>query len=131
MMINSASATTATPPMSMPAPDSFLPLTPVTFHILLALLDGPHHGYGVKRIVEERTDNAVSLSAGTLYTAVQRLDRSGLIEEVDPPGDLEDGASSRWRFYTVTALGREVVAAELSRLEADVRAARAVLLEQS
>lgn len=117
--------------MNDPSPDSYLPLTPVTFHILLALLDGPIHGYGVKRIVEERTENAVSLSAGTLYTAVQRLDRSGLIEEVEPPEDTAEGASSRWRFYTVTALGRSVLAAELRRLEADVRVGRAALLERA
>lgn len=113
--------------MSTPSPNSFLPLTPATFHILLTLLDGPHHGYGVKRIVEERTEGGVQLSAGTLYTAVQRLEKSKLISEVPQPPDPEGAASSRWRFYETTELGREVVAAELGRLEGDVRAGRAAI----
>ena len=111
--------------MASDLPDSFLPLTPATFHILLTLLDGPHHGYGVKRIVEDRTGGAVTLSAGTLYTAVQRLERRSLIEEVEAPAEGESSGSSRWRFYTATALGRDVAKAELARLEADVRAAQA------
>ena len=111
--------------MSSDTADAFLPLTPATFHILLTLLDGPLHGYGVKRIVEERTGGSVTLSAGTLYTAVQRLEHRKLIEEVEAPVEGDGAGSSRWRFYTATALGRDVAKAELARLEADVRAARA------
>ena len=110
---------------SRPSVDGFLPLTPATFHILLTFVDGVHHGYGVKRIVEERTRGAVRLSAGTLYTAVQRLETKGLIEEVEAPDDGDASASSRWRFYRATSLGRDVAEAEFKRLVADVDAARA------
>ncbi len=104
------------------------PLTPATFHILLSLMEQPAHGYHIKRMVEERTDGAVQLGAGTLYAGIRRMEADGLIEETDPPedtGDVEPG--SRWRFYAITPRGRQVLAAEVSRLEADLKAARQVL----
>jgi len=81
------------------------PLTPVTYHILLSLYDGVKHGYGVKREVEDRTDGVVRLGAGTLYEAIQRLSRSGLIEETSAPNDIEV-ENARWRFYRLTTSGR-------------------------
>jgi DNA-binding PadR family transcriptional regulator len=103
-----------------------VPLKPQWFHILLCLADGPVHGYGVRQEVEERTKGTILLAAGTLYETLQRLQRDGMAEEVPAPGDV-DGASSRWRFYRATALGREVLALEVARLEADLLAARAKL----
>lgn len=104
------------------------PLTPATFHILLTLADAVAHGYAIKRTVEERTSGAVRLGAGTLYAGIQRMTETGLIEETDPPddsGDVEPG--SRWRFYRITSHGREVLDAEIARLESDLEAARAVV----
>lgn len=103
-----------------------IPLKPAWFHILLSLADGPVHGYGVRQEVEERTDGTILLAAGTLYETLQRLLRDGLVEETETPASA-DGASSRWRFYQATALGRRVLALEVARLEADVAAARAKL----
>lgn len=103
------------------------PLTPATFHILLSLLRQPAHGYHIKRMVEERTDGAVRLGAGTLYAGIRRMAADGLIEETDPPengGDVEPRAS--WRFYAITGHGRAVLEAEIARLESDLEAARAV-----
>jgi DNA-binding PadR family transcriptional regulator len=108
------------------------PLTPATFHILLSLAQGVAHGYRIKRMVEERTGGAVRLGAGTLYAGVRRMAASGLIEETDAPsdaGDLEPG--SRWRFYAITPRGREALQAEITRLEADLEAARAVVHEHA
>jgi DNA-binding PadR family transcriptional regulator len=104
------------------------PLTPATFHILLSLTQGVAHGYHIKRMVEERTRGAVTLGAGTLYAGIRRMTQDGLIEETDPPedaGDAEPGA--RWRFYAITPRGREVLEAEIVRLESDLEAARAVV----
>ena len=95
-------------------PISFLPLTPHQFHILLALVDGPLHGYAVIQEVERRTDGALRLGTGTLYTAVARLAELDLIAEAG----RED---ERRRFYRVTPLGRAVLRAETARLEALVR----------
>ena len=104
------------------------PLTPATFHILLSVARGPAHGYRIKRAVEERTDGAVRLGAGTLYAGIGRMVRDGLIEETEPPenaGTVEP--SSRWRFYEITDIGSDTLEREIARLEADLQAARAVV----
>jgi DNA-binding PadR family transcriptional regulator len=104
------------------------PLTPATFHILLSLADATAHGYEIKRMVEERTDGAVLLGAGTLYAGIRRMAHDGLIVETDPPEDAGEGEpGTRWRFYTITRRGREALEAEIARLESDVAAARAVV----
>lgn len=107
--------------------DSFIPLKPAHFHILLSLSQRPAHGYGVRQEVEERTGGTIVLAAGTLYETLQRLQRDGLLEETEVPAALRERASSRWRFYEATPLGRAVLQREVTRLEADVAAARAVL----
>ncbi len=104
-------------------PTELLPLTPVAFDILLALLEGEAHGYAIMRAVQDRTDGATSLHAGTLYRALARLVDAGMIEELD---EAPAGASDeRRRYYRVTGLGRRVAAAEARRLEAQLGAARA------
>lgn len=103
------------------------PLTPATFHILLSVAREPAHGYAIKRMVEERTEGAVLLGAGTLYAGLQRMTGEGLIEETDAPAGVEAEAGSRWRFYRITRQGREVLEAEVARLEADLEVARGIV----
>lgn len=103
------------------------PLTPATFHILLSLSQEVAHGYHIKRMVEERTEGAVRLGAGTLYAGLRRMSENGLIEETDVPDDLEEEPSERWRFYRITPRGQRVLGDEIRRLEADLAAARAVV----
>jgi len=107
--------------------ETYIPLKPAHFHILLTVADEPVHGYGIRREVEERTGGRIVLAAGTLYETLQRLERSGLIEEKAPPSESLEVASSRWRFFMATPLGRRVATQELARLESDVAAARARL----
>ena len=107
-------------------PEQFLPLRTVHFHVLLSLVEGPSHGYGIRRAVDQRTDGRIVLAAGTLYETLQRLQRDGLIVETGRPDDSEV-ASSRWRFYALEHLGREVLSLELRRLESDVAVARSLL----
>ena len=111
--------------MSDRGPEDFLPLSAAQLHILLTLADGPCHGYAIKRQVEERTDGKVRLAAGSLYEGIQRLAKQGVLEETEAPADGETPPSSRWRFYGMTALGDEVLSAELVRLEGDLAWARA------
>jgi DNA-binding PadR family transcriptional regulator len=109
--------------MTSPDPRSFLPLTPVAFHVLVTLEMGPMHGYAIKRQVEERTQGVVKLGAGTLYSAIGSLGKRGLISECPPP-EPEAAGTSRWRFYRITPLGAGVLRAEVARLEADLAFAR-------
>ena len=53
------------------SPDSFLPLTPVAFEILLALADGERHGYDVMIEIERRTGGGISPNPGTLYPSAR------------------------------------------------------------
>ena len=104
-------------------PASFLPLTPVAFEILLALAEGEQHGYLIMLDVERRTEGAITLHAGTLYRALNRLLESGLIEELDERPDPENDDERR-RYYRITTLGDGVAREEARRLERQVAAAR-------
>jgi len=88
---------------------------PAEFRILLALVDGPKHGHGIRTEVLDRTGGRVDLGPGTLYGAIKRLDRRGWIEEIDPPKGRE--GDGRRRFYRLTAAGRNAARRELARLE--------------
>lgn len=100
------------------------PLPQAALNILLALLKGEAHGYGIKKLIEERTHGQVRMRAGTLYEALHRLHRDGLIEELEDPAP-DAAATSRWRYYRLTAAGKRVLEDEMARLEAIVRYARA------
>ena len=106
------------------AVDAFLPLTPPLLHTLVALADGDKHGYAILKEIARRTDDAVRLSAGTLYALVRRATADGLIVESDerPDPALDD---ERRRYYRLTPFGRRVAAAEIDRMESIVEMARA------
>jgi len=104
-------------------PDSFLPLTPVAFEILLALADGERHGYSILQEVESRSGGTIALHAGTLYRALARLLESELIEELNESPD-PSSLDERRRYYRLTTRGIAVARAEASRLEGQVTAAR-------
>lgn len=110
--------------------ESFLPLTPTRFNILLALFEGVQHGYGIRRTVEERTGGRMRLPAATLYETMPRLLRDGIVEEVPPPEDGAEDSTSRWRFYRLTDLGRQLVQAQTRSLEAQAAWARDALAHE-
>jgi DNA-binding PadR family transcriptional regulator len=105
----------------MPAdPETFLPLKPHWFHVLLSLADLEQHGYGIMQEVLDRTGGKVRLWPATLYGTLKRLMDEALIEESDArPAPGQDDA--RRRYYRLTRLGRRVLAAESERLEDLVR----------
>jgi len=100
--------------------DSRLPLTPLSFQILVALADGPKHGYGILKEIEEGSGGSLKSSTCTLYLAIQRLEQEGLLEE-----ERNASASdSRRRYYRLTPDGREVAIAETRRLASLLAVAR-------
>ena len=102
-------------------PEDLLPLTPVALNVLLALADGERHGYAIMLEVRERTGGRVRLGPGTLYGAIKRLKEGGVIEESRQRPEADD---ERRRYYRLSGFGAEVLAAEVERLDALVRAAR-------
>lgn len=103
------------------APESYLPLRPVEFHVLLSLAIGDRHGYGMIQDMEARAEASVP-DVGTLYRALRRMREQGLIEEAEPP--RPEVTDERRNYYRITAFGRQVGGAEARRLESLMRAAR-------
>jgi DNA-binding PadR family transcriptional regulator len=104
-------------------PQSFLPLKPQWFHILLSLASGEQHGYAIMQDVLNRTTGKIRLWPATLYGSIKRLIEAGLIEASDerPAPELDD---ARRRYYRLTSLGKRVLDAECDRLQELVRTIR-------
>jgi DNA-binding PadR family transcriptional regulator len=101
-----------------------VPLTPAVFHILLALADGPLHGYAIMQSVE--ASSGTPMGPGTIYGTLERLEGSGLVKE------LPAARSDRRRTFALQPAGRTALqdeARRLSRLAALVRAKRLVARE--
>jgi len=95
------------------------PLTETVFYILLAL-STPLHGYGVMQRVSELSEGRVSIGPGTLYGAFTSLAEKDWIVPV------VGAANDRKKEYVLTDLGRDVVHAELVRLEELLRNGRTI-----
>lgn len=99
------------------------PLTPAVFHILLALADGPLHGYAIMQAVEISSGGHPPMGPGTVYGSLQRMEEAGLVKEAAARGD------DRRRVFMLLPAGRRALAQEaerLSRLAALVRDRRLV-----
>jgi DNA-binding PadR family transcriptional regulator len=93
--------------------------SPSPLHILLALLDGPTHGYGILQHVRARSDGRVRLGTGSLYRHLGRLIDAGLVAEAEPPAGDD---ARRSAYYRLSPRGRAALAAERDRLAALVSA---------
>jgi len=98
-----------------------LPLTHLSYHVMLAIADEPLHGYGIIKEVASRTDGAMEIEAGTLYAAIKRMTDEGLLEDAPSP---HEGGDSRRRYYRLTGFGRDVLEAESQRLASLLQVAR-------
>jgi DNA-binding PadR family transcriptional regulator len=96
-------------------PKALLPLTHLTYHIMLALGEGRSHGYAIVKSVRDRSHGAISPGTGTFYSALRRMLDEGVLVEVDQPPGF-DGSDSRRRFYELSPFGRQVLSAETTRL---------------
>jgi DNA-binding PadR family transcriptional regulator len=111
-------------PAAAPAPeDAPVFLTPAVFHVLLALADGPSHGYGIMQEVDEFTAGRTRLGPGTLYRSIQRMLVDGLIEELAIAAHDETDDDRR-RYYRLTPRGLATAKAEALRIANLVAAAQ-------
>ena len=92
------------------------PLSVPVFQILVSLSDRQLHGYAILRDIKLRTEGEVSLTASTLYSAVNRLLDAGWIRESDerPAPELDD---ERRRYFSITEAGLHALRSELWRME--------------
>ncbi|HKY75142.1 MAG TPA: PadR family transcriptional regulator [Acidimicrobiia bacterium] len=90
-------------------------LPAAALHIVLALLEGEQHGYGLMQSVAELSGGAVRMGPGTLYGTLNRLVEDGLIVETTDRRSRPEG--DRRRYYELTADGRAIAHEELSRLQ--------------
>jgi PadR family transcriptional regulator, regulatory protein PadR len=81
-------------------------------HLDLLLLttlrdDGPAHGYALIASLRDRSHGAFDLPEGTVYPALHRLERDGLVDS-----EWDAGAARRRRVYRLTPAGATVLAAK-------------------
>ena len=99
-------------PTSTP-PDHFLPLNPSDLQLLLVLLLGAQHAYGIAKAVEEQDRGGISLEIGSLYRMLARLEDWGLIRRA---GFATTSDGPRRKLYAITSLGKKVTLLETQRL---------------
>lgn len=86
----------------------YAPMTESGFYILFCLQE-PQHGYGISQQVKRLTGGAVTIGAGTMYGTLSKMEQDGLIRF--------HSEEDKRKLYQITALGREVLAVELMRIE--------------
>ena len=79
--------------------------------LILALLEHrPRHGYEIARLIDERSDGALSYHVASLYPTLYRLDHQGLVEG----RWVEKAGQRRRRYYRITPAGRRLLAEQRS-----------------
>lgn len=98
------------------------PLTEASYYILISLVTA-RHGYAVMQTAKELSQGRVQIGPGTLYGALANLQSAGLIEPAEP-----DPQDPRRKRYVVTGLGRQVIKAEIERLQEMIEHGKAMLV---
>ena len=83
----------------------------------------PLHGYGIAQQIEALSDDALRVEQGSLYPALERLQKRGWI--TSKWGESPTGR--RARYYTITAAGRRHLGNEISSFDAMLVAINRVL----
>ena len=86
----------------------YVPMTETGFYILFCL-QSPQHGYGISGQVKRMTGGAITISAGTMYGTLAKMEKDGLIRFCRE----ED----KRKLYEITTLGQEVLDLEIRRIE--------------
>ena len=101
------------------------PLTPAQLHVLLALADGPSHGYAIMQAARASAGSGVPMGPGTVYGTLARLEEAGWVTELP-------SSSSRRRTFALLPPGRAALereAARVARLAELLRAKRLLTAE--
>lgn len=91
--------------------------------VLRTLRDGPNHGYGIARSIQETSEGMLSAETGSLYPALRRLETKGWIQGAWTTSER----GRRVREYRLTAAGRRQLEREQRRWH-DVARAMSLIL---
>jgi PadR family transcriptional regulator, regulatory protein PadR len=91
--------------------------------ILKSLSLAPMHGWGITRRIQQTSDGILEVNLGSLYPALQRLEKNGLI--ASDWGTTDN--NRRARYYRLTAAGRRALGQELESYRRFAMALDAVL----
>jgi PadR family transcriptional regulator PadR len=105
--------------------ESRLQLLPGTLEMLVlqTLVFGSRHGHGIATTIQRTSDELLLVDHGSLYPALQRLERAGLIASEWGTSDN----NRRARYYKLTRAGRKKLADETGKWQKIVRAVKGVL----
>ena len=95
-------------------PYTFLPLSEVSFFILVSLMPEAKHGYAIWKDVEGQSTGVLKISTSTLYDALERLRQQGLIDRVEAENEQSHGRPKK--LYRINDLGKQVLAADIHRM---------------
>ena len=90
--------------------------------LMSVLRGGSAHGYAIIGALRSRSDGQFDLAEGTIYPALHRLERAGLITS-----SVDVAQGRRRRTYTLTARGRTELAAQRKEWQGFVANMQAVL----
>jgi transcriptional regulator len=78
--------------------------------ILQTLLRGPQHGYAIARHLHTASREVIQVEEGSLYPALHRLERRGLVESEWGPSE----ANRQAKYYSLTRAGKKALAVQTS-----------------
>lgn len=86
----------------------YVPMTETGFYILFCLRE-EMHGYSIGQRVKDMTEGAVTISAGTMYGTLSKMEKDGLIRFTRE--------EEKRKLYRITALGEEILSLEIERIK--------------
>ena len=86
----------------------YVPMTETGFYILFCL-QKERHGYSITQKVKQLTEGQLSISPGTMYGTLAKMEKDGLIAFVRE--------EEKRKLYSITELGRQILEWEIQRIE--------------
>ena len=86
----------------------YVPMTATGFYILFCL-QKERHGYSITQKVKQLTEGQLSISPGTMYGTLAKMEKDGLIAFVHE--------EEKRKLYSITELGSQILELEIQRIE--------------
>ncbi|EGF09141.1 PadR family transcriptional regulator [Streptococcus sanguinis] len=86
----------------------YVPMTETGFYILFCL-QKERHGYSITQKVKDLTEGQLSISPGTMYGTLAKMEKDGLIAFVRE--------EEKRKLYSITELGKQILELEIQRIE--------------